>query len=260
LDQELFAEWQQLIADWIGIQLLPEKSYLVADRLQPLLARYGCGNLKGLIKHARVDPRLRHEIIERMTTHETHFFRDPGAFGGFKLLLQQRFGGKPAGVRIFSAGCSSGEEAYSIAITAHEVGVPAQILAVDIASKTLEKARAGYYRDLERKIEPHLLQTYFQLKDSGWQADPSLRAAIRFACLNLLDEQALAEEHFDVIFCRYVGIYFNAEVRRRLIYRLVDHLSPGGVLIVGASESITGMADLLKRHRIEGLTYYQCYP
>lgn len=265
MTHEQFLQWQNLIIDLAGLYILPEKSYLFETRLRPLLLERGL-NLESLFEIISTDEDspLIPLVIDLMTTHETVFFRDKGPFELFHHLIEQRLDSlrhsKDRKLLVLSAGCSSGEEPYSLAIVLDQVLHRFPLLrftvhAYDIAGPTLERAKAGLYPGLEKTLEPALLARYFDQEPRGWRVKSELRARVQFEQRNLLKlESARAE--FDFVFCRNVAIYFHPEARIRLLDQLLTHLRPDGILFVGASESLSHYRKV-KRCEGPGGFYYR---
>lgn len=243
------------------------KRYLIEDRLSPLLRTHGFDCVQGLFEAMAAKPggALEHEVVELMTTHETSFFRDPGGFEllkfAFKRWSQGRVVTDPTPFRLWSAGCSTGEEVYSMMMTLLPLmqrfrHPPLQILGTDIAPHTIEAAQKGVYRDLRNKVPQELLDCYFETVEKGWQVKASLRRFARFEERNLfeLPKRMLP---FDVIFCRNVAIYFQVQYRAKLFADLAERLQPGGFLVLGGSESMFGVQHTFKRVLIEGSYFYQ---
>ncbi len=194
-------------------------------------------------------------MVDALTTNKTSFFREAAHFDFLKEELVTHF--KTANrLRIWCAGCSSGQEPYTLAIVLQEALTPAQrsdtlILATDISSKILTAAREGVYDDEEVDgVSPQQLRRWFTPGRDGAKTEhrvnDELRRMIRFARLNLMEAWSMRGP-FDFIFCRNVMIYFDRPTQENLVRRFYGLLRPGGCLLVGHSESLTG--------RVEGLTY-----
>jgi chemotaxis protein methyltransferase CheR len=247
-----------------GIVLGENKQYLVATRLNRLMAELSLpslGELLDRVRHHRL-PGLRERVIEAMTTNETSWFRDDYPYDILKSVIFPGFvkAGKMP-IRVWSAACSSGQEPYSIAMTALEYGLspPIQILATDISASMLRDAKSGVYAaaTTERGLSLERRQRFFSPMGTGqWQVTPDLRRQISFREFNLLQGyQSLGT--FQLIFCRNVLIYFSLASKRDIISRMAQILSPGGWLFLGASESIVSYcADFdLIRYPTGGMVY-----
>jgi len=186
-------------------------------------------------------------MLERLLTQETSFLRYPGLFSAFRQhvlpqLQERKFWDKEAALRIWSAGCASGEEPYSIALTICEASdsgsaLPASITATDISREALERADRGVYNQrVLDNLSPLQIATYFTRTADGFKVKPGLREMVKFAPLNLAEPLYLGR--FDCIFCMNVLIYFGEELRNRLIQRFFEYLEPGGYLFLGHAESV----------------------
>jgi len=237
-----------------GIVLGEGKAMLVYSRLAPLVRNSGCATFASYIMRIREDEAERTRTVCALTTNHTFFYRESHHFDHFRDVLRptlvQRLeqGGN---VRMWSAGCSSGEETWSLAMTLlgpdRQAGLAlarrdVRILASDIATDALNKAIAARYRAEDLKPVPEPLRHIWTRHD-GEEAEivPEVRALARFRTLNLLGEWPM-RGRFDVIFCRNVMIYFDTPTKERLVARFASMLAPGGTLFVGHSERVTGAA------------------
>lgn len=259
--------FRQFLQSQCGILLGDNKQYLVSSRLGSMMAKYQTADLSQLVGLAeRRGSSLRQEIIDAMTTNETLWFRDTYPFS----VLQERFvpelanQGQP--LRIWSAACSSGQEPYSISISLRELlqrspkALPSgyEIIGTDISGNILKQAEAGIYDSLalSRGLSDERRTRFFTPVDNTrWQISPQVSSAIKFRSLNLLDSyQALGR--FQVIFCRNVLIYFSAELKADIINRMAKLLTPKGYLVLGSSESVTGLSDQFEMvHCRPGIVY-----
>jgi chemotaxis protein methyltransferase CheR len=170
-------------------------------------------------------------------------------------------------INVWSAGCSSGEEPYSIAMLAREAGlkpgVDIRVYASDISRRMLRKARKGIYREASfRETEPHLREKYFAEKDRLWQISDDLKRDVDFIHLNLLDKSKIALlRNMDVILCRNVIIYFNIDTKCEVIRTFYEKLRPGGHLLLGHSESLINLSTSFElRHLRRALVYRRPLP
>lgn len=259
----LFRKFQQLIYAETGIWLGNSKTALLSGRLFRRLLTLGISSLEEYYDLVAVpdghEERVR--MIDAITTNETRFFREPRQFD---FLIQHVFprwkveaerGLRPKRVRIWSAGCSSGEEPYSLAMMlaqhlSAEEGWDFRILATDISHRMLERARTGIY-DLARADDiPKELLRRFMLRGIADQqgrikVKASLQEIIEFRLLNLNQPYAV-EGPYDAIFCRNVLIYFSSDSRQRAVSNLVSHLKPEGFLFVGHAENLTSLSPQLR--------------
>ncbi len=189
-------------------------------------------------------------MLERLLTQETRFLRYPGLFSALEQhvlpeLHGRKFWEKDAALRIWSAGCASGEEPYSIAMAVCEAallreGLHASIMATDISREALDRAnQAVYGRRALENLTPQQTASYFVQSGEHFQVKPQLREMVKFAPMNLAQPVYLGR--FDCIFCMNVLIYFGAELRSMLIQRFYENLQPGGYLFLGHAESVAGV-------------------
>lgn len=259
-----FREVQSLARTLCGLVLTDDKTYLVRTRLEPVVLRLKCGSFAEYLAKLR-DPGatgLRDELVESLTTGETSFFRDEHPFTEFRQRILPELAEKirkrreerypiPA-CRIWSAGCSTGQEPYSISMSIADyiAGNPAlglrlehfPILATDVSAKSLAIAREGRYaeRDLERRIPMDQRSRHFTPRGDQWVVRDELRRTIDFRRLNFVSGDVNLGP-FDAIFCRNVLIYFDAAIRQRLCDLFFQLLNPDGLLILGSAESLYGL-------------------
>ncbi|MDS4012574.1 MAG: protein-glutamate O-methyltransferase CheR [Defluviicoccus sp.] len=246
-----------LIKERSGIALSSDKTYLLENRLGPLAAQRRLNDIAGLVAQMRSvrDEELIRDVVEAMTTNESLFFRDGKPFELLRTVILPRIVAarpKERPLRIWSAACSSGQEAYSIAITLLEeeallAGRPVEIVATDIATSMLIKAKAGVYSQFEvqRGLPIRLLLKYFAQKGTNWEIAPRLRSMVSFRQHNMLGECA-GLGRFDIVFCRNVLIYFDEPTKKGVIERIAQVLAPDGVLLLGAVETIIGLSTRLE--------------
>jgi chemotaxis protein methyltransferase CheR len=239
-----------------GLSLTTEKRYLIESRLGPVCRRFEIDDLSELargLKGGR-DPDLEKAVVEAMTTNETFFFRDKLPFDLFRDVLLPRYLTARAGVRrlrIWCAAASSGQEPYSLAMLLNEAalqhaGWRVEIIATDISTQVLEKARAGLYSQFEvqRGLPIQLLLKYFTQVGDQWQIASSIRQMVDFRPLNLIkDFGALGT--FDIVYCRNVLIYFDSPTKTDVLKRLANCMPTDGALLLGAAETVIGLTDAL---------------
>ena len=237
-----------------GLVLSADKGYLLESRLAPLARAEGFPSIEALIAAARRDSsdRLLWAITEALATHETFFFRDNTPFELFKeevLPVLSRLRGNTATIRIWCAACSSGQEPYSLAMILEEEkarlgGLRFEIVATDMAPRVLEKAKAGLYSQFEvqRGLAIQRLVTHFDQSGDQWRVKPNLRSMVTFKKQNLL-EGFTGMGTFDVIFCRNVLIYFDADTKKRVLQRLAAQTATDGYLVMGAAETVVGLSQ-----------------
>ncbi|HEY6301858.1 MAG TPA: protein-glutamate O-methyltransferase [Terriglobales bacterium] len=262
----LFQKFQKLIYSETGIWLGSSKTALLCGRLFRRLRTLGITSLKDYYERVSgVDQdEERSRMIDAITTHETRFFREPRHFD---FMLQRVFPRwradaenrlRPNGkrVRIWSAGCSSGEEPYSVAmlLARHlpiEAGWDVRILATDISNRVLEKACKGIYPIARSEELPKDLLHSFMLRGMAerrgeMKVKVEIQQMVDFRRLNLNQDSDLSEGPFDAIFCRNVLIYFDVASKRRVVANLVHHLTANGLLFVGHAENLSSMCSELR--------------
>jgi chemotaxis protein methyltransferase CheR len=234
-----------------GIALKAGKEGLVRSRLMKRLRTLEIGSFAEYLRLLENDPtgRERMMMIDCITTNKTHFFREPSHFEYLKKHILPNLSERR--LRIWSAACSSGEEPYSIAVVLRE-NIPdidqwdVRILATDISTRVLEKARTGRYgAETLEGLSPALIANDFTCEGARsariYEAKPEIKRMVTLARLNLLEAWPM-KGPFDVIFCRNVMIYFDKETQRNLVERFRLMLEPGGYLFTGHSESMAGFA------------------
>jgi len=264
LSPALFAKFQQLIYREAGIWLADHKQALLSGRLARRLRLLGLGSMSQYLELVS-QPDQQHEravMIDCITTNETRFFREARHFDFLSQHVFPRWqqetaaGERSTRVRIWSAGCSSGEEPYSLAMLLlkhfpQETGWDLEVLATDISTRVLEKARQAVYPIEKMKDIPAEYLRAYMLKGRGehkgvMKVSPELHRIVRFARVNLHADSYPVVGLFDLIFCRNVLIYFDQESKEKVIDGIVRHLSPTGLLFVGHSEHLGGIAPSLK--------------
>jgi len=239
-----------------GLALALEKRYLVDSRLGPLCRSFNVASLSELVGRLKGagNADLERAVVEAMTTNETFFFRDKTPFELFeKVLLPRYLPARAAArrLRIWCAASSSGQEPYSLAMMLSEaaarlIGWRVEILATDISTEVLDRAKSGLYSQFEvqRGLPIQLLLKYFTQVGDQWQIAPQIRSMVEFRPANLIkDFSALGT--FDIIYCRNVLIYFDAPTKTDVMRRLANALSPDGALLLGAAETVLGLTDAL---------------
>jgi chemotaxis protein methyltransferase CheR len=251
-------EWlRKLLKERSGLTLTAEKQYLLESRLLPLARRHGIANLSELVARLQSASAatLAIEVVEAMATNETFFFRDKIPFDLLEhtilpALIEAR--AREKRIRIWCAAAASGQEPYSIAMVLKSMaarlrGYRVDLLATDLCSSVLEKAKVGIYNQFEvqRGLPIQLLVRYFGKVGECWQITPELRAMVQFRPLNLLHDFAPLGR-FDLVFCRNVLIYFDPPTKLAMFERLVKAIEPDGMLMLGAAESVVGVTDAFR--------------
>jgi len=294
---ELSRQEFELLRDYIysicGLVISDNKQYLIRQRLEPLALTAGCQNFSEFyqrVTESSLPPqtknRFQEQIINAITTNETSFFRDGHPFAAFreyilpkldevicerKLRPNSRKGPK---VRLWSAGSSTGQEAYSLVMLIREYTeeinkknqfprTPVSmddfvILATDISTEMLARAMAGEYNDAEMKrgLNPQRVNAYFKKHKTRWIINSSIRSMVEFRQINLIRPLTMLGG-FDVIFCRNVLIYFDIETKARIIEQFSAMLSDKGFLVLGSTENVYGITDKFDSVRHGETLFYQ---
>ena len=241
-----------LLYDVAGIKLNDGKEGLVVSRLGKRIREIGLDGFKSYVNRVRDDPHEMREMIDRLTTNKTSFFRESAHFDMLRKTVLPLWGDRP--ITIWSAGCSSGEEPYTLATVLYDHaqgGTPnGRILATDLSHRVLAKAKEGSYPiDSIRDIPGPTLNRHFErVQDASGErfvARSHLRQLIRFGKLNLMEEWPLRGP-FDAIFCRNVMIYFDRDTQERLVQRFSKLLAPDGYLFIGHSETLHSLTHDLR--------------
>jgi len=240
-----------------GLVIGPDKTYLLETRLGPVLKKHGLTDLDALAAKIRpglntASSGLEQDVIEAMTTNESLFFRDDKPFTHFRThalprLLAAR--APSSRLRLWSAAASSGQEAYSLAMTLTEMraslaGRSFEIVGTDIARDQLARAQEGTYSQFEvqRGLPIQFLVKYFSKDGSNWRVIPGLRDMVQFKVWNLLsDLRGLGQ--FDIVFCRNVLIYFDQPTKARVLEAIAKQMPADGLLYLGGAETVLGITD-----------------
>jgi chemotaxis protein methyltransferase CheR len=239
-----------------GLALTPDKGYLLDTRLSPIAKANGMADIRELISRLRINPTatIVHQVIESMTTNESMFFRDTKPFDQLaKVILPALKAQGKYSVRIWSAACSTGQEAYSTAMVLREEsikypGMTFEIVGTDLADKVVDRARSGVYSqfEIQRGLPINMLMKYFtQRPNNNWEINDALKSMVKFSTGNLLTSYA-AMGKFDIIFCRNVLIYFDEKTKSEIIDRMSAILNPPGYLFLGGSETTHGLSTKFK--------------
>jgi chemotaxis protein methyltransferase CheR len=255
-----FEKISQLVYSHCGIHLHDGKKELVKARLSKRIREGNFPSFADYYDYVKTGEGTDEFIamIDSLSTNLTSFFREDGHFRALArfvpaMLREEARRGKPR-LRFWSAGCSTGEEPYTIAITALEasqgLNAELQILATDISTKVLKKAEQSiYHADRVRTVPPDLLKKYFQIGQGNWAGHYRLKKEVRslvsFQRFNLMDPMT-AGDPYDAIFCRNVMIYFDKNTQEGLVNRFYNKLAKGGYLFIGHSESLTGLTHAFK--------------
>ena len=248
---------RRLLKERSGLMVAAEKDYLLESRLTPVARRHGLAGLSDLVAQLRqpTSAALAIAVVEAMTTNETFFFRDRIPFDHLRdtilpaLILARA---KEKRIRIWCAAAAAGQEPYSIAMLLRTMapqlaGFRIDIVATDISSEVIERAKAGVYSQFEvqRGLPIQLLVKHFSKNGETWEIARDLRAMVQFRTLNLLNDFSPLGQ-FDVVFCRNVLIYFDQPTKSAVLNRVARQMPDDAYLILGAAETVVGLTDALK--------------
>ncbi|CAM2799168.1 MULTISPECIES: protein-glutamate O-methyltransferase [Vibrio] len=265
-DQE-YRDFSRFLESQCGIVLGDSKQYLVRSRLSPLVTKFKLSSLSDLLRDVVTgrNRELRVAAVDAMTTNETLWFRDTYPFEVLanKLLPEAAASKRP--IKIWSAASSSGQEPYSMAMTILETQqrkpgmLPnVSVTATDISASMLDMCRAGVYDNLAlgRGLSPERRRNFFEdAGDGRMKVKDNVKRLVNFRPQNLMDSYALLGK-FDIIFCRNVLIYFSPDMKSQVLNQMANSLNPGGHLLLGASESLTGLTDRFEMVRCNpGIIY-----
>jgi chemotaxis protein methyltransferase CheR len=257
-----------------GIELDESKAYLIETRLGGLAKEYQCSSYAELCSRAKIDSSktIENRIIDAISTNETLFFRDARPFEVLqhKILpdlidrrTEKSSGRFPIPIRIWSAACSTGQEVYSIAIVLRELlpdlkNYHIKLIGTDISDAAIARASYGKYNkfEIERGLSKSILQKYFVPNGGNWRIHDEIRAMVAFNKANIL-QPFNGMGKLDIVFCRNVAIYFKHEDRKKLYEKIAGILEPDGYLIIGSTESLTGISSIFESKRYLRTIYYQ---
>jgi chemotaxis protein methyltransferase CheR len=254
-----FTRLSRLIYEKSGIKMPEVKKQMIEARLGKRLKSLGLHSFGAYCDYLFSSEGLDQELIgmiDLITTNKTDFFREPAHFDYLLQRVlpewvqeQKVLSGRK--LRVWSAGCSTGEEPYTLAMNLSEYGekLPGfdyQILATDLSTRVLEKAKQAVYDDERVVPVPHLLKNKYLLRSKDRSCGkvrivPELREKVRFLRLNFMDSDFGIHEPFDIIFCRNVIIYFDQPTQERLLNKFYAHLTRNGFIFMGHSETLNGL-------------------
>jgi chemotaxis protein methyltransferase CheR len=263
--QENYRFLQQYVYSRVGIVLEDDKHYLFESRLAPIVKELGLASVNDLcvFLHKEHNAAVAQQVDEAMTTNETYFFRDPRQYEAIRTVLlpklrQEQRGAR--GLRFWSAASSTGQEAYSLAMLLMEEGVAdlhIEILGTDFCSKVVERARSGIYQQIEvnRGLPTSLLVKYFERSGLVWKLNETVRRMARFERIDLRNSMRSLGP-FDLVFCRNVMIYFDEETKRKVLKEIHGTLYRGGWLLLGGTETVSGLDEWYERQTLGNITVY----
>ncbi|MBY0532701.1 MAG: protein-glutamate O-methyltransferase CheR [Xanthobacteraceae bacterium] len=250
-----YAYLSKLLNERSGLQLAGDKQYLIESRLLPVARQNNCGSIGDLVAKLKsfAEEPLRQRVTEAMTINESFFFRDKTPFDRFQdtvLPYMQNMRAAAKRIRIWCAAASTGQEPYSLAMMFKQAGGEfagwkIEIVATDISTEVIEKAKSGLYSQFEvqRGLPIQLLLKYFKQDGDQWRISQELRDMVQYRQHNLLDDFA-SLGMFDVIFCRNVLIYFDSKTKQDVLTRISRSLVKDGQLLLGAAETVVGFTNM----------------
>lgn len=256
---------QQHVYSEVGIVLEDDKHYLFESRLGPIVKKLGLGSINDLCSflHTSLGKEAGHQVVEAMTTNETYFFRDPAHYEAIKTtflprVIEEKRDTKQ--LRFWSAAASTGQEAYSLAMLLLDEGLKdwnIKILGTDFSSLVLDRARTAIYHQIEmnRGLPVSNLVKYFRRSGFDWQLDELVRRLVRFELIDLRKSMRTLGP-FDLVFCRNVMIYFDAETKKKIMRELHSTLFRGGWLLLGGAETAFGLEEFFERQVVGRATVY----
>ncbi|MFH1194268.1 MAG: protein-glutamate O-methyltransferase CheR [bacterium] len=262
LSDAAFKEWRDFIYTICGIYFQDNKKYLLESRLQKRITYLGIDSFEKYFSYIKFNPRKEEELkylYEVITINETYFFRNQPQLDALVSDVLPEIMASPTKLnknklRIWSAASSSGEEAYSIAMTLTELVKPKyprleiEIVGTDISKQVVETANKAVYREYSIRNTPAFyLKKYFTQDKNGYEVIPSIRNLVNFKVSNLYDEiEMRAMMNFDVIYCANVLIYFDTNSKIKVVNSLYNGLNRGGYLFIGYSETLHGISKAFK--------------
>lgn len=267
---KFFADY---VSSQLGIIYSETNYYQLETRLAEVAKILGFQSVEDLYVHAQkgFSSQLKGLLLDLATNNETLFFRDPPAFAALEKSIvanASMWKDRPEPFRVWSAACSFGQEVYSLAITLDKIrnylpGASFEIVATDVSSRALKAAEEGVYSEMNvgRGLEPVVRDRYFLKQENSkgeveWKARAEIRRGLRFVNVNLLE----SFDHlgsFDMILCRNCLIYQTTESRKGIVQRIHNRLRPGGIFLLGSSESLLGISDEFETERHERATLYR---
>lgn len=258
MNDNIINEIAKFIETKIGITFDSSNMFQLKRRLEKLSEIYSFKDIEELYSKFRENKEYWGKIIlEEATNNETYFFRDPVVF--VALMENLKMTVKTGPVRMWSAACSTGQEAFSMCMAAMESEVSFSILASDFCCKVLEKAQNPVFSDFDisRGLRDNFLEKYFtNSRPNEWALNLEVQRKIEYRQLNLLDPFRL-EKNFDIVFLRNILIYQNIENKQKILNKVAEHMDTGAILYLGAGESLVGLKSSFEPIKIAQATVYR---
>lgn len=269
MDAETFKQLREFIYEQTGITFQENQRYLLESRLAPRLKEHNLSGYAQYLNFLRFDTYRDRELVSLyglITTNETYFYRDQAQLDAFiKTIVPAVMEANKTTrqLRIWSAACSSGDEPYTIALMLSDyaplVNWNIEILGTDISEPILKLAKAGVYTaHALRHVPPHLKSRHFTGQGENFAISAAIKQRVKFMNLNLYDRPRLKlVRGIDVVFCRNCLIYFDDKAKHQIVTDLAAALKPNGYLIIGFSESLTKMSDVVRAQHVGRSVVYQ---
>lgn len=272
LTPEDFTSIRDYIHDKAGIFFNEKKMYLLQSRLSKRMEQLGVASFRDYFYRVKYDTSHAefNQLMNLVTTNETYFYRNEPQLESFasealpEILSRKRATGGPKTLKIWSAGCSTGEEPYTLGMIVREAigaepGWQIEIIANDISENVLAQARLGEYHGATLRYVPKsIIGRYFEQCGEKYRVTPEIRGLVKFVQLNLNETHKLSMyRDLDVIFCRNVMIYFSEEVKKRIVKGYYQALAPGGLMYIGHSETLHGISKSFKLRYFKGALVYE---
>jgi chemotaxis protein methyltransferase CheR len=272
LTEDVFRLIRDVIRDYCGLYFDDGSRYIVEKRLSRRVRNHNLDDFRDYYRFILYDKNHEEEltaIIDVLTVNETYFFREQNQLRAFSEEILDELRVKNKGrktLRVWSAGCSTGEEPYTLAMLINErrdfADWDIEIHGSDINQRVLQSARKGIYRKNSfRTTEPYIINKYYKKEDGAYKILDSVKKNVNFSCLNLLDPyKAKILGRMDVIFCRNVLIYFDNTSRKKVVDNFYDKLVDGGYLLLGHAESLMNVTTVFKLKHFKNDMVYQKPP
>lgn len=268
-NKQIIEFFAQYIQNNLGIIYSETNYYQLEHRLEEVARALKLNSIVDLYEEAKkgIDKNMKSLLLNIATNNETSFFRDPTLFLALEKSILPNLANRPnqSQISIWSAASSSGQEAYSIAITIDKFKEQTgffpnfEMYLTDVSDRILEKAENGIYTNLEieRGLDPVLKNKYFDpIPEGQWKIKPYIKNGLHFKTLNFFEE-CYGIGPFHLIFCRNVLIYFNIEAKQKVIEKLANSLYPLGYLLLGSAENLLGLSDRFEQLNLNGAIVYQ---
>lgn len=273
ITEQEFRQLREFIYEQCGIYVPDNRQYLMENRLANRVRTLSLKSFGEYFYYLRYDSGRRQELdklFEVITTNETSFFRNPPQIRVFQDVilpgvLAELRAARRRRLRIWSAGCSTGEEPYTLAICIHRLlgnELPlwdVKITANDLSARVVDAAANGVYSSYALRTTPReIIETYFEQEDRLFRIRPEIQRLVSFGRINLNDRLQLKKvERSEIVFCRNVIIYFDEDMKRRVINAFYDNLAPNGYLFIGHSESLHNITRAFQPEHHPGAIIYK---